>query len=293
MTKEKQTGTQNGWGLLFLLIGISALVIYTFVITLNLDKGDSIRTPLILVHVFVFIVLSVLSAGFFTIEPNTSAVLLLFGKYIGTERAEGFRWANPFFTKKKVSLRVHNFDSKNLKVNDLKGNPVEISAVVVWKVTDTAMAVFEVEDYKDFISVQTESALRHLASAYPYDATDDEPISLRSSIDEISHALTKEIQERVQSAGIIITESRINHLAYAQEIAQAMLQRQQAEAIIAARTKIVEGAVSMVEMALKRLADEKIVDLDDERKAVMVSNLLVVLCSDRAAHPVINAGSLY
>ncbi|MBE2279430.1 MAG: SPFH domain-containing protein [Ignavibacteriaceae bacterium] len=280
-------------GFLLLLIGITGALIYTFTLVINLDQADSLRTPLIIAHVVIFAILMALYGGFFTIEPNTSAVLLLFGKYIGTERAEGFRWANPFFTKKKVSLRVHNFDSKNLKVNDLKGNPVEISAVVVWKVTDTAMAVFEVEDYKDFISVQTESAVRHLASAYPYDATDDEPISLRSSIDEISHALTKEIQERVQSAGIIITESRINHLAYAQEIAQAMLQRQQAEAIIAARTKIVEGAVSMVEMALKRLSEDKIVDLDDERKAAMVSNLLVVLCSDRAAQPVINSGTLY
>lgn len=293
MTKEKQTKTQNGMGFLLLLIGITGALIYTFTLVINLDQADSLRTPLIIAHVVIFAILMALYGGFFTIEPNTSAVLLLFGKYIGTERAEGFRWANPFFTKKKVSLRVHNFDSKNLKVNDLKGNPVEISAVVVWKVTDTAMAVFEVEDYKDFISVQTESAVRHLASAYPYDATDDEPISLRSSIDEISHALTKEIQERVQSAGIIITESRINHLAYAQEIAQAMLQRQQAEAIIAARTKIVEGAVSMVEMALKRLSEDKIVDLDDERKAAMVSNLLVVLCSDRAAQPVINSGTLY
>jgi regulator of protease activity HflC (stomatin/prohibitin superfamily) len=227
------------------------------------------------------------------VEPNEAVVLILFGKYIGTEKFVGFRWANPFYTKRKISLRVRNFDSEKLKVNDKKGNPIEISAVVVWKVEDTAEAIFEVDDYLNYVHVQSESAIRHLATSYPYDDSEGEELSLRSSIDVVSEHLQKEIHERVSAAGVVVLEARINHLAYSPEIAQAMLQRQQAEAIIAARQKIVEGAVSMVEMALERLRDQNVVDLDEERKANMVSNLMVVLCSDRATQPIINTGSLY
>ncbi len=231
--------------------------------------------------------------GYFTLEPNEAAVLLLFGKYVGTEKTSGFRWAHPFYLKKKVSLRARNFDSEKLKVNDKKGNPIEISCVVVWKVEDTAEAEFEVNDFTSYVHMQSESALRHLAMAYSYDDTDGEEISLRSSIDEVSERLKNEIEQRVAGAGVNIIETRINHLAYAPEIAHAMLQRQQAEAIIAARTKIVDGAVGMVEMALSRLKKEGVIDLDEERKAALVGNLMLVLCSDKDAQPIINAGSLY
>ncbi|MGA1196041.1 MAG: SPFH domain-containing protein, partial [Candidatus Latescibacterota bacterium] len=217
----------------------------------------------------------------------------LFGKYKGTERETGFRWANPLLKRKKVSLRTRNFDSQKLKVNDKKGNPIEISAVVVWHVHDTAQATFDIDDFNNYVHVQAESAVRHLATSYAYDDSDGEPVSLRSATDEVSEALGREIQERVKNAGVTIDEARINHLAYAPEIAHAMLQRQQAEAIIAARQKIVEGAVGMVEMALSRLREQNVLDLDEERKASMVSNLMVVLCSDKSTQPIVNAGSLY
>jgi regulator of protease activity HflC (stomatin/prohibitin superfamily) len=231
--------------------------------------------------------------GFYTLQPNMSAVLILFGKYRGTDYTSGFRWANPLLLKKKVSLRAHNLNGDKLKVNDLRGNPVEIALVVVWRVTDTAKAVFDVEDYQDYITVQSEAALRHLAMSYSYDTFEGEELTLRGSIDEVSEGLEKEVQERVARAGVLVEEARIAHLAYASEIAGAMLQRQQAEAIVAARQRIVDGAVGMVEMALDKLEQHKTIDLDEERKASMVSNLLVVLCGDKAAHPVVNAGSLY
>ena len=231
--------------------------------------------------------------GFYMVQPNQSAVLELFGRYVGTDFNNGLRWANPFFSKQKVSLRVRNFESSKLKVNDHAGNPVDIAAVVVWKVVDSAEAVFEVEDYENFVTIQSEAAIRYLASSYPYEAEQASDISLRSSGDEITDLLRTEIQNRLQKAGVTVIEARISHLAYAQEIASAMLQRQQARAVVMARQQIVEGAVGMVEMALNRLAEKDVVSLDEERKAAMVSNLLVVLCGDHSVTPVVNTGTLY
>ena len=240
-----------------------------------------------------FVVWVVLMFGYFTLQPNMSAVLILFGNYVGTVRTSGFHWANPFYSKRKVSLRAQNLAGDTLKVNDLRGNPIEISLVVVWQVTNTAKAVFDVEDHSDYVRVQSEAALRHLAMAYPYDTFEGDTLSLRGSVDEVSEALLKEVQERVDRAGVNVEEARISHLAYAPEIAGAMLQRQQADAIVAARTRIVDGAVGMVEMALEKLEDHDTIHLDEERKASMVSNLLVVLCGDKAAQPVVNTGTLY
>ncbi|MFO1235999.1 MAG: SPFH domain-containing protein [Alphaproteobacteria bacterium] len=232
-------------------------------------------------------------AGFFTVAPNESKVLQFFGRYVGTAHDAGLRWANPFFSKKAVSLRVRNFESSKLKVNDLDGNPIEIAAVVVWQVVDTAEALFKVNDYVDFVHIQSESALRQMAQSYAYDAHQPGGVSLRSHGTEVSDHLQREIQERLSSAGVKVIEARITHLAYAPEIAQAMLQRQQAGAIIAARTLIVEGAVGMVEMALDHLSKRGVVNLDEERKAAMVSNLLVVLCGERGTQPIVNTGTLY
>jgi regulator of protease activity HflC (stomatin/prohibitin superfamily) len=241
----------------------------------------------------VVIVEAVMLGGFFMVAPNEAQVLQLFGRYVGTAREPGLRWANPFYGKRKVSVRVRNFETPKLKVNDNHSNPIEIAAVVVWRVVDTAEAMFEVDDYKNYVGVQSESALRSLATGYPYDAHDTGQLSLSGNTAEVSEKLKSEIQERLGKAGVEVIEARISHLAYAQEIAAAMLQRQQASAIVAARYKIVEGAVGMVEMALEMLAKGKIVELDDERKAAMVSNLLVVLCSDRHAQPVVNTGTLH
>ena len=234
--------------------------------------------------------------GFVLVNPNSSRVLLLFGKYVGTIKRNGLFWVNPLYTKKRISLRASNFDSERLKVNDKLGNPVMISTILVWRVTDTYRAAFDVDDYQNFVRVQTDAAVRKLASMYPYDNFADEgldeDITLRSSLNEVSEALEKELQERLSMAGIEVLEARIGYLAYAQEIANAMLKRQQATAIVAARHKIVEGAVSMVEMALNELSKKEIVELDEERKAAMVSNLMVVLCSDKDASPIVNAGTL-
>lgn len=239
--------------------------------------------------------LILLLPGYFVIAPNTSRVLVLFGRYRGTVRTEGFYWTNPFTLKHKVSLRAHNFNGERLKVNDLAGNPIEIAAVVVWQVQDTARAVFDVEDYADFVNVQSEAAVRQLASRHPYDEgqSDDVGTTLRGSADEVAQELMEALQARLDQAGIQIVEARLSHLAYAQEIASAMLQRQQASAIIAARQKIVEGAVGMVQTALEHLEQGGVVDLDDERRATLVGNLLVVLCSHENPHPVLNTGSLY
>ena len=233
------------------------------------------------------------AGGCFVVEPGDARVLVLFGTYKGTVKTPGWFWANPFFSKQKVSLRVRNFETQKLKVNDAHANPIEIGAVVVWKVVETAEALFEVDDYERYVTVQSESALRGLATSYPYDAHEAGKESLSTHTTEVSHALKGAIQERLAKAGVEVVESRISHLAYAPEIAQAMLQRQQASAIIAARSKIVEGAVGMVENALELLSQKGIVHLDDERKAHMVSNLLVVLCSERATQPVVNTGSMY
>lgn len=291
MTQEFSAKTQSGWMvlptlLLLLIADITGIVLTT--------KMEASAVPYFLIPLLISgIIILILFGGFFTLEPNESAVLIFFGKYQGTEKISGFRWTNPFNVKKKLSLRTRNFDSQKLKVNDKKGNPIEISVVVVWKIGNTAQAVFDVENQHEFVTVQAESAIRHVATSYAYDSSETEEFSLRSSLTEVSEELEKEIQDRVKDAGVVISEARINHLAYAPEIAGAMLQRQQAEAIIAARTKIVDGAVGMVQMALKKLKEEGVVDLDEERKAAMVSNLLVVLCGDKSTTPIINAGTIY
>ena len=240
------------------------------------------------------ILLFVLSCfGYFTLQPNEARVLVLFGSYQGTSRDSGFHWTNPFVRKFPISLRARNFQSERLKVNDKRGNPIEIACVVVWRVADTAQAVFDVDAYADYVRVQSESAVRHLASAYSYDHGEESEITLRGGGEDVQHNLQIELQDRLGKAGVLVDEARITHLAYAPEIAGAMLRRQQAEAVIAARQKIVHGAVSMVDMALRELADKAVVHLDDERKAAMVSNLMVVLCSENEVHPIINAGTLY
>lgn len=231
--------------------------------------------------------------GFFMVHPNEAKVLQLFGKYVGTAHDQGLKWANPFFAKTAVSTRIRNFESGKLKVNDSRGSPIEIAAVVVWKVFDTAEALFEVDDYEEFVQIQSESALRNLSTTYPYEPHEGEGTALRSHPAEIAQALREEIQDRLEQAGVTVIEARISHLAYAPEIANAMLRRQQASAIIAARTQIVAGAVGMVEMALDQLKEKSVVELDEERKAAMVSNLLVVLCGEETTKPVVNTGSLY
>jgi len=256
----------------------------------------SLVSSVIPLFILALILVIVMAPGFVMVQPNNSRVLLLFGKYIGTIKKNGLFWVIPFYSKKKISLRASNFDSERLKVNDKLGNPVMISTILVWRVEDTYKAAFDVDNYENFVRVQTDAAVRKLASMYPYDNFADEghveDITLRSSVNEVSEALEKEIEERLSIAGIEVLEARIGYLAYAQEIANAMLKRQQATAIVAARHKIVEGAVSMVEMALDELGKKEIVDLDEERKATMVSNLMVILCSDKDATPVVNAGSL-
>jgi nucleotide-binding universal stress UspA family protein len=232
-------------------------------------------------------------AGFFTLQPNGAAVLVLFGSYKGTVRQSGFFWANPFYRKFKISLRARSLNGEKLKVNDKRGNPIEIAAVIVWRVRDTAQAMFDVDDYQRYVSIQSESAVRHVATSYAYDDADHSEPTLRGDADAVSETLLRELQERLGKAGVQVEETRLTHLAYAPEIAQAMLRRQQAEAVIAARQKIVHGAVSMVEMALNELSEKKVVQLDEERRAAMVSNLLVVLCGESEAHPVINTGTLY
>ena len=288
MIREKELHPPSG--IAFLVFLVPASLGSVAMLVLAARTGDLVLT---LVCALVVALLGLLYAGLFVVNPNEAKVLQLFGHYAGSAREPGLRWANPFYTKRKVSLRVVSFESGKLKVNDLDGNPVEIAAIAVWKVVDSAQAAFQVDDYAEYVRVQSEAALRGLASRYPYDAHDEEKTSLRGSTAHVAEQLQKEVQERVEAAGVEVLEARISHLAYAPEIAQAMLQRQQAAAIIAARTRIVEGAVSMVELALARLLANGTVHLDEERKAAMVSNLLVVLCGDRSAHPVINAGTLY
>ena len=271
-------------GIIVLLLADGAWFVYSI-------QSQSVWA--IIIAILVAIVLLICLGGFFTVAPNEGKVLQFFGRYVGTVRDSGPRWANPFYSKRGVSLRVRNFESSKLKVNDSDGNPIEIAAVVVWQVVDTAEALFQVNDYEDFVHIQSESALRQMAQSYPYDSHDSGAVSLRSHGSEITDHLQKEIQERLVSAGVKVLESRISHLAFAPEIAQAMLQRQQASAIIAARTRIVEGAVSMVEMALDQLKTRGVVQLDEERKAAMVSNLLVVLCGERGTQPIVNTGTLY
>jgi hypothetical protein len=287
MIREREFPAVAGLPIALALLVVTGLSIYGII------AGRGIGWPVVVASLVVLIVACFLLAGLFVVNPNEGKVLQLFGRYAGTAKQPGLRWANPFFTKNSISLRVRNFESGQLKVNDNEGNPIEIAAVVVWRVVDTAEAVFEVDDYNNYVRVQSESALRNLATSYTYDAHDDEQISLRGHTAAVAEHLKNEIQERLNKAGVDVLEARISHLAYAPEIAQAMLQRQQAGAIIAARQRIVEGAVGMVEMALSMLAGRGIVDLDSERKAAMVSNLLVVLCGDRSTQPIINTGTIY
>jgi regulator of protease activity HflC (stomatin/prohibitin superfamily) len=272
--------------LIFLIV--TALLIYGLITSIVAENAVQIVG-----YIVGIAVIKILYFGFFVVNPNEGKVLQLFGKYVGTVRDPGLRWANPFYTKQRVSLRVRNFETSKMKVNDNRGNPVEIAAVVVWKVVDTAEAIFEVDDYVNYVHVQSEAATRNLATQYPYDAFDEDERSLVGDISEISEKLKHENQDRLEKAGIKIIETRISHLAYSPEIAQAMLRRQQAHAIIAARRKIVEGAVGMVEHALEELSRKGVINLDEERKASMVSNLLVVLCSEHETQPVVNTGSLY
>ncbi|HEX7283923.1 MAG TPA: SPFH domain-containing protein [Vicinamibacterales bacterium] len=277
-------------GLPVLLVILLAIAVSFWMLIMNIREESA---PEIIFAAVAIAVLAFLSAGLFMVNPNEGKVLQLFGEYKGTAKKEGLRWANPFLTKKKVSLRVRNFESSHLKVNDIDGNPIEIAAVVVWRVVETAEAVFEVDDFEHYVKVQSEAALRNLATSYAYDAHDDQHVSLRGHTNAVADHLKREIQERLIKAGVEAMEARISHLAYAPEIAAAMLQRQQAGAIIAARQRIVEGAVGMVEMALDMLSAKSIIQLDEERKAAMVSNLLVVLCGDRNTQPVINTGTIY
>ena len=289
-TEERLASTSNGYvyvaaGILLLLLAIGLLAL----------RPVGLMVPLV---VLAFLLMIWCLAGLYMLQPNQAALLLLFGSYRGSDRERGLRWANPFYSKSKISVRAHNFNSEKLKVNDLRGNPIEIAAAIVWRVDDTAMASFDVEDYEAYVLTQAESAVRHLALSYAYDNFDEPStasaeVTLRSGTEQVSAALRQELQERFAQAGIVVVDAKLTHLAYAPEIAGTMLRRQQAEAVIAARSKIVAGAVGMVEMALNGLAEKGLVQLDDERRAAMVSNLLVVLCSDHDAQPVVNAGTLY
>ena len=293
MIRELPKKAPHGIPILVLLIAVIIATVWMIIgSAITIHDHDASPWPLIGLIVLLLFELFLLG-GLFTVQPNKGKVLMLFGDYKGTVRNPGLRWANPFYTKCAVSLRVRNFETGKLKVNDSRGNPIEIATVVVWKVVDTAEAVFEVDDFENYVHVQSEAALRSLATAYPYDVFEEGEKSLVSHTGEISERLKVEIQDRLQKAGVDVLEARISHLAYSAEIAGAMLQRQQAAAVIAARRKIVEGAVGMVENALEMLSGQQILELDEERKAAMVSNLLVVLCSDTRPHPVVNAGSIY
>ena len=289
MIRERDCPTISGWLMLpALLIGLG-LSVWQFVANVQVEAP-----PLyIVLWVLAIAVLLLLLAGFFVVNPNEARVMTLFGRYSGSVKRDGFHWANPFFHKRRISLRIRNFESAQIKVNDLEGNPIEIAAVVVWRVVETAEALFEVDNYEHYVKVQTEAAVRNLATHYPYDAYVEGHMSLRGNTAEVAEQLKSEVDQRLHKAGVEVLEARINHLAYAAEIAAAMLQRQQAGAIIAARQRIVEGAVGMVEMALDLLSKRDVVTLDNDRKAAMVSNLLVVLCGDRNTQPVVNTGTIY
>ncbi len=288
MLREREIKGMSGWMMVFLLVALVILSVVMLGRSAQAEDG-----VMAVIWVLVLVVAGASMFGLTVINPNQAKVVQLFGTYQGSLKEQGLRWVNPLTTRRRVSLRIRNFESSKLKVNDQDGNPIEIAAVVVWRVVDTAEAIFMVDDYEHFVHVQSESALRNLATRYPYDSHGEGSMSLRMSVAEIAHRLRDEIQERLEKAGVNVIESRITHLAYAAEIASAMLRRQQANAIIAARQRIVEGAVGMVEMALDQLSAKKVVELDEERKASMVSNLLVVLCSDRDAQPIVNAGTLY
>jgi regulator of protease activity HflC (stomatin/prohibitin superfamily) len=291
MVREQLRSTLSGWVMVPVIVFGSGGALWAIIA--EAQKGPDSSVAMIVLWSLVLFVVSCCSGGFFIINPNEAKVLTLFGRYWGSVKRDGFHWANPLLTKRHISLRVRNFESSQIKVNDLEGNPIEIAAVVVWRVTETAEACFEVDNYEHYVKVQSEAAVRNLATQYPYDAYEEHHKSLRGNTLEIAEQLKTEVQERLAKAGVEALEARINHLAYAPEIASAMLQRQQAGAIIAARQRIVEGAVGMVEMALDLLSKRDVVTLDNDRKAAMVSNLLVVLCGDRNTQPVVNTGTIY
>jgi regulator of protease activity HflC (stomatin/prohibitin superfamily) len=290
MQNERNFQPVSGWPMLVVALGLGATALGTFITGITQEQ---VLYLFIAVPAFLLFLLTVI--GMTVLPPNQAGVFLLFGEYKGTARESGFWWVNPFYTKRKLSLRLHNLNGEKLKVNDSSGNPIDIAAVVVWRVEDTFAACFEVEDYIDFVKVQSDAALRHLASRYPYDSWEDRDgvVTLRGDIDVVSEALKAELQERLAKAGVDVQEARLSHLAYASEIAEAMLRRQQAHAIVAARTKIVEGAVGMVRMALEQISADGLIQMDEERKAAMVCNLLVVLCGETNAQPIVNAGTLY
>ncbi|MBY0568417.1 MAG: SPFH domain-containing protein [Hyphomonadaceae bacterium] len=287
-TQERKANTSGGGLMLLLTLVVMGLMVWSFIEIIRSEQG---------IHVIALIVLSLIFTlqlvGFYSLQPNEAAAITLFGNYKGTDRTPGLRWVLPWYTKKKISLRVRNVTGEKLKVNDKRGNPIEIAAVVVWRVTDTGQALFDVDDYQTFVDIQIETAVREIASHFSYDHAEHEEPTLRGDADQVSTLLREKLQERVSVAGVVIDETKLSHLAYAPEIASAMLRRQQAEAVLAARRFIVQGAVEMVEHALQQLSERDVVQLDDERRATMVSNLLVVLCGDRDAQPVVNAGSLY
>jgi len=300
MNQEKEIRVFNGWVILVfnILVLAGAITALVFFILSAVDAAHTRTNDLpnfyLLGYFLVpFALFILICFGFFTLQPNEGRVLILFGAYKGTVHKSGFHWTNPFNTKKRISLRLRNLNGEKLKVNDKRGNPIEIAAVVVWRVKDTAQACFDVDNFEEYVEIQSESAVRHLANSYAYDHGEGDETTLRSGVEEVSLSLQEELQQRLSKAGVFVEEARLTHLAYAPEIAGAMLRRQQAEAIIDARQKIVHGAVSMVQMALTDLKEQKVLDLDEERKAAMVSNLLVVLCGETEAHPVINTGSLY
>jgi regulator of protease activity HflC (stomatin/prohibitin superfamily) len=283
---ERPASTASGYAML--LVALAAVI---GIVASATQIGEAPWAPFALV--LGVVILAFVAPGFYLLQPNQAAAILLFGAYKGTDRTTGLRWTWPWMIKTKVSVRIHNVTSERLKVNDLRGNPIEIASNVVWRVADTAQALFDVDDYREFVHIQIESAVRAIGSRYPYDDFTHEEMTLRGNAEHVSEELRVELQERVLAAGVHIDECRLTHLAYAQEIAQAMLRRQQAEAVVAARKTLVEGAVGMVEMALEQLSEKNVVELDDERRAAMVSNLMVVLCSERDTQPVVNAGSLY
>ena len=286
--QEQTRKVASGYVALVVLPLLTAGIVWMLV---RAVQGESV--PYIILNIVLLVVMLILFMGFFMVHPNQAKVLQLFGTYVGSVRETGLRWANPFYSKETVSLRVRNFESGQMKVNDSSGNPIEIAAVVVWKVVDSAEAMFEVDDYESFVQIQSEAALRNMATSYPYEAHQEDEVALRSDPQTIAERLREEVQDRLDKAGVEVIEARISHLAYAQEIASAMLKRQQAQAIVAARRQIVDGAVGMVQMALTELKEQGVIDLDEERKASMVSNLLVVLCGEENAQPVVNTGTLY
>ncbi|WP_135211358.1 SPFH domain-containing protein [Vitreimonas flagellata] len=287
-TQERKANTSNGGLMLLATLVVLVALIWMIIELVQYESGFTTLGVVVLATIFLLQI-----CGFYTLQPNEGAAITLFGNYKGTDRTPGLRWMLPWYTRKKVSLRVRNVTGEKLKVNDKRGNPIEIAAVVVWRVTDTAQALFDVDDYQTFVDIQIETAVREIASHFSYDHAEHDEPTLRGDADQVSSLLREKLQERVSVAGVVIDETKLSHLAYAPEIASAMLRRQQAEAVLAARRFIVQGAVEMVQHALEQLSERDIVRLDDERRATMVSNLLVVLCGDRDAQPVVNAGSLY